>query len=58
MIMPGKHDDQGAENTEKPPHYHGHRARLRQRFLEAGSDAVSDYELLELILSGQSRSAT
>jgi DNA repair protein RadC len=32
------------------PHYLGHRQRLRQRFLEAGSAAVSDYELLELIL--------
>ncbi len=32
------------------PHYHGHRQRLRQRFLDAGSEAVSDYELLELIL--------
>jgi len=50
MIMPGKHDDQGAEKAEKAPHYHGHRARLRQRFLDAGSEAVSDYELLELIL--------
>jgi DNA repair protein RadC len=34
----------------RAPHFHGHRQRLRQRFLEAGSDAVSDYELLELIL--------
>ena len=34
----------------EPLHYHGHRARLRQRFLAAGSEAVSDYELLELIL--------
>src|SRR5262244_2044495 len=34
----------------EPLHYHGHRARLRQRFLSAGSEAVSDYELLELIL--------
>src|SRR5881296_1447249 len=50
MIMSGKNDNQGAEKPEKPPHYHGHRARLRQRFLEAGSEAVSDYELLELIL--------
>ena len=33
-----------------PPHYHGHRQRLRQRLLEAGVDAVRDYELLELIL--------
>ncbi|MGH6768712.1 MAG: RadC family protein [Xanthobacteraceae bacterium] len=32
------------------PHYHGHRERLRSRFNEAGSDAVSDYELLELVL--------
>jgi len=36
--------------AEKAPHYHGHRARLRRRFLDAGSEAVSDYELLELIL--------
>jgi DNA repair protein RadC len=38
---------------EKPgdaPHYHGHRQRLRERFLEAGSEALSDYEMLELIL--------
>src|SRR5262249_18625775 len=32
------------------PHYHGHRHRLRQRFLAAGSEALSDYEVLELIL--------
>jgi DNA repair protein RadC len=32
------------------PHYHGHRERLRARFLEAGSAALADYELLELIL--------
>jgi DNA repair protein RadC len=32
------------------PHYHGHRERLRQRFREAGTDALSDYELLELLL--------
>jgi DNA repair protein RadC len=36
--------------AEAPPHYHGHRQRLRTRFLEAGADALSDYELLELIL--------
>src|SRR5262249_59572143 len=34
----------------RAPHFHGHRQRLRQRFLDAGSEAVSDYELLELIL--------
>jgi DNA repair protein RadC len=32
------------------PHYYGHRERLRARFREAGSDAVTDYELLELVL--------
>lgn len=32
------------------PHFHGHRERLRNRFLEKGGDALSDYELLELLL--------
>ncbi len=32
------------------PHYHGHRQRLRARFLEAGSESLADYELLELLL--------
>ena len=36
--------------SEASPHYHGHRERLRGRFREAGSEAVSDYELLELVL--------
>jgi DNA repair protein RadC len=31
-------------------HYHGHRERLRGRFRAAGADAISDYELLELVL--------
>lgn len=34
------------------PHYHGHRQRLRQKFLENGPAAVADYELLELVLFG------
>jgi DNA repair protein RadC len=33
-----------------PPHYHGHRDRLRARFLDAGGDSLPDYELLELVL--------
>jgi DNA repair protein RadC len=33
------------------PHYHGHRARLRARFLEGGAPALQDYELLELLLT-------
>ncbi|HWL04495.1 MAG TPA: DNA repair protein RadC [Xanthobacteraceae bacterium] len=35
---------------EAAPHYHGHRERLRDRFRQAGAAAVSDYELLELVL--------
>ena len=46
--MPAKTDtdDQPAET----PHYHGHRLRLRERFHGAGPDALSDYELLEMVL--------
>lgn len=36
--------------TDENPHYLGHRARLRARFLEAGGEHLPDYELLELIL--------
>jgi len=32
------------------PHYVGHRDRLRARFLNAGREALPDYELLELAL--------
>lgn len=32
------------------PHHAGHRDRLRQRFMDAGSEALADYELLELIM--------
>jgi DNA repair protein RadC len=51
-VMAEKHSGSGrkAGLSEAPPHYHGHRERLRGRFREAGSEAVSDYELLELIL--------
>lgn len=39
------------DDSEKP-HYHGHRARLRARFLESGGAGIPDYEILELILFG------
>ena len=39
-----------AEAAEPPPHYAGHRDRLRQRFLTSGADGLQDYELLELLL--------
>jgi DNA repair protein RadC len=35
---------------EEPPHFLGHRARLRDRFLNGGADALPDYELLEMVL--------
>jgi DNA repair protein RadC len=38
------------EKSEEKPHYHGHRQRLRERFLNAGAQALPDYELLELLL--------
>jgi len=38
-------------NKPEKPHYHGHRARLRQRFLQGGAGALQDYELLELLLT-------
>ena len=40
----------GRTATDEPAHYHGHRARLRERLLQAGSEAVADYELVELVL--------
>jgi len=36
--------------SDEAAHYHGHRERLRKRFLEAGDEALADYELIELIL--------
>jgi len=43
-------NDCGPDNTTTKPHYSGHRERLRERFRKGGSDALPDYELLELIL--------
>src|SRR5487761_412814 len=48
MLEKKPDDDSGLE--EGTPHYFGHRERLRDRFREAGADALSDYELLELLL--------
>lgn len=39
-----------AEAAVETPHYAGHRARLRERFLNGGADALPDYELLEMVL--------
>ena len=44
---------------DPPPHYLGHRERLRARFRDAGADAITDYELLELrAVPHHSRGAT
>lgn len=40
----------GSGLAEGEPHYFGHRERLRSRFVDAGPDAVTEYELLELVL--------
>ncbi|MDX2210351.1 MAG: DNA repair protein RadC [Sphingopyxis sp.] len=34
-----------------PPDHRGHRARLRARLLDAGGEALSDYELVEYLLT-------
>ncbi|HSM97009.1 MAG TPA: DNA repair protein RadC [Rhizomicrobium sp.] len=38
------------ESKEPAPHYLGHRARLRDRFLKGGAQSIPDYELLEMVL--------
>ena len=50
MSIAEKKADDEVGLAEGTPHYYGHRGRLRDRFREAGADALSDYELLELIL--------
>ena len=36
--------------ASSPPHWQGHRDRLRTRLIERGPDALDDYELLEVLL--------
>ena len=43
-------DTRNQSASAEAPHYHGHRERLRQRFRDNGPDALSDYELLEMVL--------
>ncbi len=38
------------KNSDDKPHYSGHRQRLRERFRDAGSSAVTNYEILEMLL--------
>jgi hypothetical protein len=57
FILEKKRESDGGL-ADAAPHYHGHRERLRGRFREAGADALSDYELLELLLFRGCRAAT
>jgi DNA repair protein RadC len=36
---------------DNKPHFHGHRRRLRERFMANGGDGMPDYEILELLLA-------
>ncbi len=40
-----------SRGADPAPSHEGHRARLRQRLLEAGADALADHELIEYLLS-------
>jgi DNA repair protein RadC len=44
MAEKNSRSDAGAAEV---PHYHGHRQRLRERFREAGGNAVADYDLCQ-----------
>ena len=48
--MAPKHNPVEPSPADAAPHYHGHRERLRARFMEAGAQALADYEMLELVL--------
>jgi DNA repair protein RadC len=37
--------------SDDKPHYHGHRQRLRDRFLKSGLHGFADYEVIELLLT-------
>ncbi|MEJ2379121.1 MAG: hypothetical protein P8Y53_14665, partial [Pseudolabrys sp.] len=50
MAARGSRNETDTGLSEAPPHYRGHRERLRARFRDAANEAVSDYELLELVL--------
>jgi DNA repair protein RadC len=49
--LPGVAEDAAPTKGKAKPHYHGHRQRLRERFLATGGEGMPDYELLELVLA-------
>src|ERR1700704_7088724 len=50
LLSPMSAETSHQSGFDEEPHYHGHRERLRKRFRGAGADALSDYELLEMVL--------
>jgi DNA repair protein RadC len=42
--------EQKPEPPEEPPHYHGHRERMKERFQKVGHEGFADYEMLEMLL--------
>src|SRR5260370_8496899 len=49
-MPPEPRSEPSLSGFDDEPHYHGHRERLRARFRSAGADALSDYELMEMVL--------
>lgn len=49
-VKPGREAKRKSPPPSTKKHYEGHRQRLRNRFADAGSDALSDYEILEMVL--------
>ena len=49
-LASGTDAPQSEKTKATKPHYHGHRQRLRDRFIKGGATALADYELLELML--------
>lgn len=37
--------------AQQKPHYHGHRQRLRERFVRSGVQGFAEYEVVELLLT-------
>ena len=51
MVRQGSDDTLAQRGESSPPHAGtGHRARLRERLLAGGAEALADYELLEYLL--------
>jgi DNA repair protein RadC len=49
-MLANDHEPISLRPSSAGPHYHGHRERLRERFLAGGAEALAEYELLELVL--------